>query len=284
MEYRRLGRTGHNSSVILFGGYGLGQTDQAAANAALETALRHGVNHIDIAPSYPGSEARLKPWIAHHRHEVFLACKTLERRKEGAARDLRASLERMGVASVELYQLHSVGTLEELDQATAPGGALEALVEARAEGLIQYIGITGHGLDAAAVQLEALARFPFDTVMFPLNHWLYAIPQYRESAVRLLEVARERDVGVQIIKAIARKPWEPQEPRYATWYEPYDTPDMIGRCLRFVLSQPVTALATAGDVRLLAPLLEAASRFTPMDAEEQGRFIQASTGAVPIFA
>lgn len=284
MEYRRLGRTAHKSSVILFGGYGLGQTDQVSAEAALDTALRYGVNHIDIAPSYPDSEVRLRPWLARHRHEVFLGCKTLERRKEGAARELLTSLERMGVDSFDLYQLHSVGTLEALNEATAPGGALEALIEAREEGLIRHIGLTGHGLDAPVVQLEALARFPFDTLMFPLNHWLYAIPPYRENATRLLEVARQQDAGVQIIKAVAKGPWGEVERRYATWYEPHDTPEMITTCARFVLSQPVTALATPGDVRLLAAVLDAASGFTPMSPREQEAFIEAGAQAVSIFA
>jgi aryl-alcohol dehydrogenase-like predicted oxidoreductase len=211
MERRRLGRTEHLSSVVIFGAAAVGMVDEATAAGALDRAFAAGVNHIDVAPSYGEAELRVGPWLAQHRNDIFLGCKTRERTKDGAAKELRRSLERLRMDHVDLYQLHAVTDMETLEETLAPGGALDAILEAKDEGLLRYIGITGHGHQAPEVFAEALRRFDFDTVMFPLNPVLYANPAYRRDAQALLSLCREKDVGVQII---SRRPGNPgQGPR-----------------------------------------------------------------------
>ncbi|MBI2939166.1 MAG: aldo/keto reductase, partial [Chloroflexi bacterium] len=227
MEYRRLGRTAHLSSVVTFGAAALSRVEQATADAALEFALDHGVNHIDVAPSYGDAELRIGPWMPRIRDRVFLGCKTAKRTKEEAAAELRRSLERLRVDRFDLYQLHAVGTLDDLDACTGPGGALEAIVEARAEGLLRWIGITGHGHRAPATHLEALRRFDFDTVMFPLNFILWSMEQFRADAERLLVEARARDVGVHILKTVASGPWGERPRTHTTWYVPFAEPEKV---------------------------------------------------------
>ncbi|MBI3329486.1 MAG: aldo/keto reductase [Nitrospinae bacterium] len=301
MERRRLGRTGHQSSIVIFGAAALGMVDDATAAAALDRAYAAGVNHIDVAPSYGEAELRIGPWLAQQRANIFVGCKTRERTKEGAAKELRRSLERLRTEHVDLYQLHAVTDLETLDETLAPGGALEAFLDAKAEGLLRHIGITGHGHQAPAVFAEALRRFNFDTVMFPLNPVLYANPTYRRDAQALLSLCRENDVGAQIIKSAARQPWPgadvtrqvmrtpPPEVRgqmpYTTWYEPHDQQEAIDHAVWFVLSQPaVTAIASSGDVRILARVLDAAQRFRAQSEAEQEAVVSGADPAQTIFA
>lgn len=284
MEKRRLGRTGHMSTVVIFGAAALWRIDQEGANAALDLALAHGVNHIDVAPRYGVAEERLGPWLGAYRDRFFLGCKTLERTRDGAWDDLRRSLQRLRTDRLDLYQLHAVGTFEELDKALAPGGAIETLVEAREQGLTRYLGITGHGVQTPAVHAAALERFDFDTVMLPLYPALYALPEYRRDMARLLQTAEQRDVGVMIIKSVARQPWPEGEKRYNTWYEPFDTPEAIARGVRFALSQPVTAIVSAGDVHLLPMILDAAEHFQPMETAEQEAVIADAATWEPVFA
>jgi aryl-alcohol dehydrogenase-like predicted oxidoreductase len=300
MEYRRLGRTEHLSSVIIFGAAALGMVDDTTAAAALDHAHAAGVNHIDVAPTYGEAELRIGPWLARHRGEMFLGCKTRERTKDGAAKELRRSLERLRTDHVDLYQLHAVTDIETLGETLAPGGALEAILEARAEGLLRHIGITGHGHQAPVVFAEAVRRFPFDTVMFPLNPVLYANPIYRRDAQALLTLCQEEDVGVQIIKSAARQPWEgagvrqrvmrmpaPQERErlpYTTWYEPHDRQDAIDQAVWFVLSQPgVTAIASSGDVRILDRILDCASRLRALSTVEQEAIVAAADQTRTVF-
>ncbi len=283
MEKRQLGRTGHQSTVVVFGTAAFWTLGQDEANAALDLALARGINHIDVAPSYGLAEERLGPWLVSHRDQFFLGCKTLERTREGAWAELRRSLERLRTKSVDLYQLHAVGTLDELDKAFAPGGAIETLKEARDQGLTKYLGITGHGLQAPAAHLEALQRFPFDTVMFPINPPLYANPAYRRDAERLLSVAAERNVGVMIIKSVTRGPWGEKPKAYNTWYEPFDQPDTIARSIQFVLSQPVTAICSPGDVHLLPMVLDAGDKFQPMPHDVQDKLIESASRWEPLF-
>lgn len=301
MERRRLGRTGHQSSVVIFGAAAVGMVNEATAATALGRAFEAGVNHIDVAPTYGEAERRIGPWLALHRASMFLGCKTRDRTKEGAAKELRRSLELLHTDHVDLYQLHGVTDLEILDAALSPGGALEAFLEAKDEGLLRHIGITGHGHQAPAVFAEALRRFDFDTVMFPLNPVLYANPSYRRDAQALLSRCREKDVGVQIIKSAARQPWEgaavmrevmrvpPPAVRermpYTTWYEPHDQQAAIDQAVWFVLSQPgVTAIASAGDVRILPRVLDAASRFRALSDAEQEAIAASADPAQTIFA
>lgn len=269
MERRRLGRTGHMSTVVTFGAAGIGRVDQETADRAVETALAHGVNHVDVAPRYGEAELRLRPWMARIRSRIFLGCKTGQRTREEASAELSRSLERLGTDRLDLYQLHAVGKLHELDQCTAPGGALEALVEAREAGRVRWLGITGHTHDAPRTHLEALRRFDFDTVMFPLNFVLWADPRYREDAQALLEECRRRDVGVHIIKTVARDPWGDRPRTHTTWYEPFTDQAIIDQAVAFVLSRPVTTLCSVGDVSVLPKVLDAAERQQPITGPDE---------------
>lgn len=266
MERRRLGRTGHLSTVVTLGAAGIGRVEQDVADRAIQAALDCGVNHVDVAPSYGDAELRLSPWMPRLRDRIFLGCKTRQRTRDAAKAELHRSLERLETDRLDLYQLHAVGKLHELDECTAKGGALEALVEAREEGLIRWLGITGHTHDAPSTHLEALRRFDFDTVMFPLNFVLWAIPQYRSDALALLDACRQRDVGVHIIKTVAKDPWGDRPKTHTTWYEPFTDQAIIDRAVAFVLSKPVTTLCSVGDVTVLPQVLAAAERFRPIDA------------------
>jgi aryl-alcohol dehydrogenase-like predicted oxidoreductase len=283
MERRRFGRTEHMSTVAIFGAAAFWDVSQEEADQAMEQVIAAGVNHIDIAPSYGLAEERVGPWMARERDRFFLGCKTMERSKGGAAAELRRSLELLQTDRFDLYQLHAVTSMEELDQAMATDGAIEAAIAAREEGLTRYIGITGHGLRAPAVFLEALERFDFDSVLFPINFVLYADPTYRQNAEELLRRCRERDVGTMIIKSVAQGPWGDKPQTYSPWYEPFDALEEIQRGVNFALSQDVTGLCSVADVTLLPLFLQACANFTPMDADEQESLIATADQYEPLF-
>jgi aryl-alcohol dehydrogenase-like predicted oxidoreductase len=276
MEYRRLGRLGHQSSVIIYGAAALADVDQDTADRSVQQALDAGINHLDVAASYGDAELRLGPWIPQIRDRVFLATKTGLREREAAWRQINDSLERLQTDSVDLLQLHAVGDLDELDQCTADGGSLQAALRARDEGMVAAIGITGHGARAPATHLEALRRFDFATVLSPLNYRLASDAAYRADYEALVEEVRRQDAGLMVIKAIARRNWpgvgageDRGEQRYATWYEPLDAAERIRAAVSWVLSHDeVTGLASAGDVRLLADTVAAERDRMPVpDAE-----------------
>ena len=281
MEKRRLGRTGHESTVVTFGTAGIGRVSQAAADKAVEQILQHGVNHIDIAPSYGEAMERLAPWMPKIRDNVFLGAKTRERTRKSAWQNIESCMNRLGVESFNLFQLHSVGTMEDLDAVTGSGGALEALVELRERGLTQWLGITGHGPDAPRVHLEALRRFDFDTVMFPLNATLYNNAEYRHYAEELLSLANERDVGIHTIKMLARGGWGEREREHSTWYDPHRDQSDIDGALWWLLSQPMHTAPSVGDVRLLPRALDAAERFRPLSAHEQADVVAGQHPPLP---
>lgn len=283
MEKRRFGRTEHQSTIAIFGTAAFYEISQAEADKAMEKVIAAGVNHIDVAPGYGQAEERLGPWMPQIRERFFLGCKTMERQKEEAAVELRSSLEILRVDKFDLFQLHAITSMAELDQVTAPSGALEAVIEARSEGLTDYIGITGHGNDAPAVFLEALDRFDFDTVLFPINFVQYANPDYRQNSEELLRQCREKEVGVMIIKAIAKLPWGERERTYNTWYEPFDDPQHIQQGVNFALSQDVTGLCTSADVTILPMFLDACERFEPMEAAHQEGLIATASDYETIF-
>lgn len=270
MLQRRLGRLEHLSSVIVFGAASLGRVDQAEADQSMRFALENGINHFDTAYSYGNAEVRMAPTLASARERIFLATKTGQRTREMAKAQIYESLRRTGVDYVDLIQLHSVGSVEELDKCTAKGGALEALLEAKEEGIARAIGITGHGHLAPATHLEALRRFPFDSVLTPLNYILHSRPEYREDFEALVEETKRQDVALRVIKAIAKGPWGVDQQRtYSTWYEPFDQQTIIDACVTFALTQEgVHALASAGDVHLLPKVVDAAARFGQMSREE----------------
>jgi len=285
VEKRRLGRTGHMSSVAIMGCAAFWELDQQGAEAALNLALLRGVNHIDVAPQYGLAQELLGPWLESCRDQFFLGCKTLERTREAAWADLQNSLKLLRTDHLDLYQLHAICNRQDLEAVLQPGGAIETLQEAREKGLTAYLGLTGHGMSAPATHAAALERFDFDTVMTPLYPGLMGVEQYRRDFQHLMALVQERDVGVMIIKSVGRRSWPEDVKKYQTWYEPYDTQAGIDRGVWFALSQPgVTAIVTAGDVRLLPFVLDAAERFTPMSAQQQAEAIDQMTGEPFFFA
>ena len=273
MQQRQLGRTSHMSSAAIFGAVALATIDQPGANSALDLALEHGINHIDVAPGYVDAEERVGPWLQPRRDQFFLGCKTAERRRNPAMMELNRSLKRLRTDYLDLYQLHAITTLDELDAAFSPGGAMETLRTARDQGKVRFLGITSHGMQAASVQMNALERFDFDTIMFPLTPRLYAEPDYRRDAEHLLQIAAERGVGVMIIKAAAKGPRPATGHRFNTWYEPHDAYEAIEQGVRFALSQPVTGVVTTGDVEVLPLFLRAVENFSPLSPDEQDALI-----------
>ena len=269
IEQRPFGRTGHRSTVTIFGAAALARVGQDEADRALDLLLRHGVNHIDTAARYGDSELRIGPWMARHRKDFFLATKTGSRTARGAREDLHRSLERLRVDAVDLVQIHSLGHPDDWDQAFGPDGALEALVEARAQGLARAIGVTGHGWSIAAMHRRSLARFDFDSILLPYNFFMVQNDRYREAFDEVLAICRERSVAVQTIKGLARGPWATADRTHTTWYQPLQQPEDIERAVHWVIGRPGIFLNTAGDLTLLPRVLEAAARFTrrPPDAD-----------------
>jgi predicted aldo/keto reductase-like oxidoreductase len=284
MQTRRFGRSGHMSTVAIFGAAAFWQIEQHKADEVMQQVIDAGVNHIDVAPMYGQAEERLGPLLAHARDRFFIGCKTTERSKAGAADELRRSLEKLRIDHFDLYQIHAITSFDELDQATRPGGALDAIVEAQQEGLTRHIGVTGHGVETPAIFLEALRRFDFDSVLFPINFVQYANPTFRQNAEELLQQCRAKDVGTLIIKSITKGPWGEQPKTHTTWYQPFDDAEHIQQAVNFALSQDVIGLCTAGDTRLLPLMLQACENFTPMDQAEQEALIASAAQYEPLFA
>ena len=270
MQTRRLGRTGHRSSLVTFGAAALWSVSQAEAEAAIELAMEQGVNHFDVAPTYGKAERLLRPWMEKNHEAIFLASKTRNRSKTKAWEGIKRSLESLGVDYFDLYQFHGVNDLETLDVILGHRGALEAVLEAREQGLVRHIGITGH---RPFVQVEGLNRFDFDTVQFPINRVAAANADDFTDFTLLLELAREKDVGTIGIKAIAKRPWESVMHMYSTWYEPFDEQEEIDKSLWFALSQDITTATLPADFRLWSPVIDAAERFIPLDLQEQEKIV-----------
>lgn len=284
MQTRRFGRTGHMSTVAIFGAAAFSQVTQTDADRVMEQVIEAGVNHIDIAPSYGQAEERVGPWMPRERQRFFLGCKTMERTKEGAWTELQGSLKRLQTESFELYQSHAITTMAELDAITMKGGALEAFVEARERGLFKYIGITGHGPQAPQIYLEALRRFDFDSILFPLNFVQMANPEYRKYAEELIAECKAKDVGTMIIKSITKAPWGERPHTATTWYEPFEQMDEIQRAVNFALSYDITGLCTAGDIRVLPLMLKACENFKELNESEREQMIQSAHQYEPLFA
>jgi aryl-alcohol dehydrogenase-like predicted oxidoreductase len=263
------GRTGHASTRVIFGGASLGRVTQDVADRALDVLLEHDVNHIDVAASYGDAELRVRPWLQRHPGRFFVATKTGERRAEPAREQLHRSLERLGVDHVDLWQLHNLVDPIEWDVALSPGGALEAALEAREQGLVRWIGVTGHGTQIAATHRRSLGRHDFDSVLLPCNYLTMGIPHYRESFEALVDTCRERQVAVQTIKSIGLRPWMGRERTATTWYQPLEAQEDVDAAVWWVLGRPDIFLITVGDVDLLPKVLDAAERFerAPDDAE-----------------
>jgi aryl-alcohol dehydrogenase-like predicted oxidoreductase len=272
IERAAFGRTGHHSSRVIFGAAGIARVDQDTADRLLPLLLAHGVNHIDPAAMYGDAELRLAPWLAAHPGEFFLATKTHARDGDGARRSLERSLTRMGVDHVDLIQLHNLVEPDEWDLAHAPGGALEALQQARDEGLVRFIGVTGHGLRIAGMHLRSLDRFDYDSVLLPYNFTLLQDSGYRADVEQLLALCADRNVAVQTIKSIARRRWADARPvsgeQRQSWYEPLTDPEAIARAVRFVLGQPQLFIDSSSAIDQLLLVLEAAETpQAPADGE-----------------
>ena len=273
------GRTGHRSSRTIFGGASLSRVTQDAADRTLEVLLRHGVNHIDVAASYGDAELRVAPWLKREPGRFFIATKTDAREKDAARDELHRSLERLGVDHVDLWQLHNLADPIEWDTALSPGGAIEAAVEARQQGLVKWIGVTGHGAQIAANHRRSLARFDFDSVLLPYNFVTMRLPYYAENFEALARTCAERNVAVQTIKSIAARPWLGRQRSRTTWYQPLEAQSDIDLAVWWVLGRPGVFLNTAGDIDLLPRVLEAAERFEkrPSDAEMEALLERSQT-------
>jgi len=245
--------------VLIYGAAGLAGVNQDIADASIDEALDAGINHFDVARDYGEAEVRLGAAMSRLRDRIFLATKTGERSSEGAWRQINESLERLQTDRVDLLQLHAIGDLADLDRATGPNGALEAATRAEAEGLVGAVGITGHGHDAPATHLEALRRYPFATVLTPLNPVLGRDAGYLAAYEALVAEVQRQDAGLMIIKSAAMRNWpDGADERYTTWYEPFDEQAPITAAITWVLShQEVTGIATPGDVRLLPLVIRA---------------------------
>jgi aryl-alcohol dehydrogenase-like predicted oxidoreductase len=282
MERRRLGRIGHESSVLIYGAAALAEVTQEVADASIDEALAAGINHFDTAAGYGDSELRLGAVMPRIRDQIFLATKTGERDREAAWQQINTSLERLQTDHVDLLQLHAIGDLAELDAATGADGALHAAIRAQEEGLVGAIGITGHGHEAPATHLEALKRHPFATVLTPLNPVLARDTGYRNAYEALVDEIEYQDAGLMIIKAVARQNWpDPDAKTYATWYEPFDQQHQVTAAVAWVLEHPeVTGIATPGDVRLLPLMIQAERERNTLDSETA----EGVLGAEPVYS
>lgn len=263
------GRTGHMSTRTLFGAAALSSVTQTEADTTIELLQSYGVNHYDTAASYGESELRIGSWISRHgKPFTFLATKTGERTYAGARDEFHRSLERLHVDRVDLIQLHNLVEPQEWETALGPGGALEALIEARAQGLVRFIGVTGHGVTVAAMHLKALQRFDFDSVLLPLNYVLKQNAQYMMDFKALTDYCAEHQVAVQTIKSITRAPWGDRQPTHATWYEPLEEQFDIDLAVQWILGHSNLFLNTVGDINVLPKVLSAADRFETSPADE----------------
>jgi len=283
LQKRVYGRTGHSVTVLTLGGAGLGKISQEEADEAIALALNYGINMIDVAPSYHDAELRLRKMLQKHRNEFFLAEKTLERTKEGARKELEHSLERLGVKDFDLYQMHAVGTMEELEKIMGKDGALEAFKEAKETGLIKYIGLTGHA--DVRVHLKALQMFDFDGLLLPINAAAIAHPAPENDFRPVLKAARDHNIGITAIKAVSRRRY-PGERTFNTWYLPSSTKEEIEMFVNFALSQEgVTTYSLAGDIKLWPMILEAGRKFEKLVENDQKKVVEYARkeGCRPLF-
>src|SRR6266704_3014726 len=283
IEKIAFGRTDHESTRTLFGAAALSRVDQSTADRTLDVLLQHGVNHIDTAASYGDAELRIAPWLKRNRGGFFVATKTGARRATEAREELHRSLDRMGGDNVDLWQLHNLADPIDWDIALSQGGVIEAAVQAREEGLVRFIGVTGHGSQIAANHRRSLARFDFDSVLLPFNFITMQLPYYAENFDALVATCKERRVAVQTIKSIAMRPWSERTHTRSTWYEPLQDQADIDRAVWWVLGKPGVFLNTVGDVELLPLVLDAANRFEKRPSDSQMAELATRSAQEPLF-
>src|SRR3989440_4678536 len=277
------GRSGHMSSRTIFGAASLSHVTQQDADQTLQILLQYGVNHIDVASSYGDAELRIAPWLTQYRSQFYVATKTDARTAQEAKEDLHRSLKRMGIDYVDLWQLHNLVDPIEWDIALSPGGVIDAAVEAKQQGLIRAVGVTGHGLQIAATHRRSLERFDFDSVLLPYNYITMQSPYYAENFNALVATCQQRNVAVQTIKSIAYRPWMGRPHTHDTWYEPLEDQKEIDLAVHWVLSRPGIFLNTVGDIHLLPKVLDAASRFKTGPTEEEMQAMVAQLHVEPLF-
>jgi aryl-alcohol dehydrogenase-like predicted oxidoreductase len=277
------GSTGHDSTRILFGAAAIGDVSQDDADRTMELIREHGINHIDTAASYGEAELRLSPWMEKHRSDFFLATKTGERKRDEAYAQISRSLERLRTDQVDLIQLHNLVDEREWRTAFAPGGALEAVVRAKDEGLVRFIGVTGHGVTVAAQHLRSLAEYPFDSVLLPYNYPMSRNAEYMADFEALVELCQQRGVAIQTIKAITRAPWGERDHTATTWYEPLTDQSAIDTAISWVLGREGFFLNSVGDIHVLPKVLDAAERFTERPSEEAMAELDRAFDLEPLF-
>src|SRR5258708_2724222 len=277
------GRSKHPSSRVIFGAAALSSVSQVVADRTLDVLLEHGINHIDVAASYGDAELRVRPWLRSAGDSFFVATKTGARTAEGALEDLHRSLDRLGVDHVDLWQLHNLADPIEWDTALSPGGAIEAAIEAREQGLVKWIGVTGHGAQIAANHRRSVARFDFDSVLLPYNFVTMQSPYYAENFEALVATCAERGTAIQTIKSIALRPWSGRDRTRSTWYEPLEAQDDIDLAVWWVLGRPGVFLNTVGDVDLLPRVLDAAERFDKRPGDDQVAAMLEGVRTEPLF-
>jgi aryl-alcohol dehydrogenase-like predicted oxidoreductase len=277
------GQTGHESTRVVFGGAALAKVSHAESERTLELLLAHGVNHIDTAASYGDSELRIASWLKRYPERFFVATKTGKRDYKSAKEELHRSLERLGVDSVDMIQLHNLVDVIEWEFALREGGALEAAVEAREEGLVRFIGVTGHGLPVAAMHRRSLERFPFDSVLLPYNFRQVQDERYAREFEALAEICAQRHVAMQTIKSVALAPWDGRPQTAATWYEPLTDPADIELAVHWVLGRDGVHLCSAGDVNVLPHVLAAAERFERRPDDEMMHALVQRRSLAPLF-
>jgi aryl-alcohol dehydrogenase-like predicted oxidoreductase len=283
IEKRLFGRTGHLSTRTIFGAAALMKATQEEADQVLEVLLTYGVTHIDTARSYGDAELRIGPWMRGHRDQFFLATKTEERTYDGAWRELEESLERMQVDQIDLWQHHLLIDEEEWETAMGPGGALEAFVGAREQGIVRFLGVTGHELVVPKMHLRSLKRFDFDAVLLPYNFPLMQNLAYATDFEALLTVCEERNVAVQTIKSLACRRWSDDERRRGTWYLPLEEQGAIDAAVHWVLGDPRVFLNTVADIDLLPRVLDAASRLGERPSPVEMQALAEEMGMEPLF-
>jgi aryl-alcohol dehydrogenase-like predicted oxidoreductase len=277
------GGTGHQSTRLLFGAAALGNVSQDEADQTMELIREHGINHIDTAASYGEAELRLGPWMETHREEFFLATKTGERTRAEAYNEIQRSLERLRTDRIDLIQLHNLVDEIEWRTAFSPGGALEGVVEAKDDGLVRFIGVTGHGVTVASQHLRSLQEYPFDSVLLPYNFPMSRNERYIADFEQLVALCVERGAAIQTIKSITRGPWGDHEPTANTWYEPLTDQDAIDTAVGWVLGREGIFLNTVGDIQILPKVIDAAERFTERPNEAQMRELEKAFGLEPLF-
>ncbi len=277
------GRTGHTSTRTIFGAAAFWETPQNLVDATIEMILQNGINHVDTAASYGKSEQLLGDWIRRHGKPFFLATKTDQRTRQASYEQICRSLELLHVDHVDMIQLHALH--DETDWATTfgPGGAIEAVIQAREEGLAHFIGVTGHGVPVPQFHLRSLEQFDFDAVLLPYNHIMMQNPHYAENFNRLLAVCRDRNIAVQTIKGITRSPWNDVQQNRTTWYRPLEEQPDIDLAAHWILGNPQVFLNTAGDINILPLILDAAQRFKTRPAEAQMEALADRLKMLPLF-